>query len=63
MQTPRMWKDKTMKQKEAFADLEKTLAAIDFRTELAALDAELQKVDFSDLERQLQEIDLDFLLQ
>ena len=54
MQMPRMWKGKTMTQKEAFADLEK---------KLAALEKDLAQTDFSDLERQLQDIDLDFLLQ
>lgn len=50
-------------EKSAFQDLERELAALDFSKELAAIDEHMKAVDFSDLERRLQEIDLDFLLQ
>ena len=52
-----------MKKKDAFQDLEKELAALDFSKEFQELEEQMKKVDFSDLERRLQEIDLDFLLQ
>ena len=52
-----------MTQKEAFQDLEKQLAALDFSKELEEVEEQMKQADFSDLERRLQEIDLDFLLQ
>lgn len=52
-----------MKEKKPFQDLEEQLAALDFSKEFAELEEQMKKADFSDLERRLQEIDLDFLLQ
>ena len=52
-----------MKRKDAFQDLEKELEALDFSKELKEVEEQMKQADFSDLERRLQEIDLDFLLQ
>lgn len=49
--------------KKTFQELEEQLASLDFSQEFADLEEQMKKADFSDLERRLQEIDLDFLLQ
>lgn len=46
-----------------FQDLEKELEKIDFSELFADIDKNLAEIDFSEIEKQLQEIDLDFLLQ
>lgn len=51
-----------MKKHDPFQDLNEELEQLDLSKELADLDEELKKIDFSAIEKQLQEIDLDFLL-
>lgn len=51
-----------MKKHDPFQDLKEELEQLDLGKELADLDEELKKIDFSAIEKQLQEIDLDFLL-
>lgn len=52
-----------MTEKVTFQDLNKELEQMDFSKDLAEAEDLMKKADFSNLEKQLQEIDLDFLLQ